>query len=783
MFATPILRRPRLDLSPPSPYHLSKDKKEATDVTQPGDMDPQSLTLEEARPLFEQLQDELRAADLAYHQKDAPEISDADYDAKKRQYRALAEAFPDLAAEATELDTVGAPVASGFGKITHAQRMMSLGNAFDDDDVADFDKGLRKYLGLSASEPLAYTAEPKIDGLSLSLRYENGTLVHAATRGDGAVGENVTANARTIDDIPQEIPNAPAILEVRGEVYMSHEDFAALNERHEARGGKTFANPRNAAAGSLRQLDAEITRARPLRFFAYSWGELSEPLGETQFDALARLREMGFQTNPLTRHCTSVADLIAHYRQIEEQRATLGYDIDGVVYKVDALALQDRLGFRSTTPRWAIAHKFPAELAWTRLEGIDIQVGRTGALSPVARLQPVTVGGVVVSNATLHNEDYIAGLDSKGEEIRDGKDIRIGDWVQVYRAGDVIPKIADVDLSKRPDGAEAYAFPTTCPQCDSPAVREEGDAVRRCTGGLICPAQAVEKLKHFVSRKAFDIDGLGAKQIEMFYGDETLAIKTPADIFSLQARDAQNLTKLKNRDGWGETSAANLFAAIEDKREIALARLIFGLGIRHVGEVGARDLALHYMDWDAMAEAVDTARPAALAHRAADEAEDGERIAAAQANRRARIKEVRDSAIAQCDVPPAARAAWEDLTGIDGIGATLGLSLSDAFANADERAAFDALRAYLTIVPPEAPQKDSPVAGKTVVFTGTLEKMTRAEAKARAEGLGAKVAGSVSKKTDILVAGPGAGSKEQKARDLGIRILDEDGWLTLIEGA
>ncbi|AUR35599.1 DNA ligase LigA [Phaeobacter piscinae] len=751
-------------------------------MTQSGKNDLKDLTSDEARSRFLALQDELRAADLAYHQADDPEISDADYDAKKREYRALAEQFPELADGATALETVGAPVASGFGKITHAQRMMSLGNAFDDEDVRDFDKGLRKYLGLGASDPLAYTAEPKIDGLSLSLRYENGKLIHAATRGDGAVGENVTENARTIADIPQEIGDAPAVLEVRGEVYMSHKDFAALNDRHAAQGGKTFANPRNAAAGSLRQLNAEITRSRPLRFFAYSWGELSEPLAETQFEALARLREMGFQTNPLTKHCTTTDALIAQYRLIEAQRATLGYDIDGVVYKVDALALQARLGFRSTTPRWAIAHKFPAELAWTRLEGIDIQVGRTGALSPVARLQPVTVGGVVVSNATLHNEDYIAGLDSKGEEIRDGKDIRIGDWVQVYRAGDVIPKIADVDLSKRPEEAVPFAFPVVCPECGSDAVREEGDAVRRCTAGLICPAQAVEKLKHFVSRKAFDIDGLGAKQIEAFYGDEVLAIKTPADIFTLQARDAKTLAKLKNRDGWGETSAANLFAAIEEKRRIELARLIFGLGIRHVGEVGARDLALHYGDWDAMAAAVDIARPAALAQRAADEAEDRERIAAAQEGRRARIKEARDRAIAALNVPSEARAAWDDLTGIDGIGATLGLSLSDAFANTEERAAFNALRGHLDIIPPEAPQNDSPVTGLTVVFTGTLEKMTRAEAKARAEGLGAKVAGSVSKKTDILVAGPGAGSKEQKARDLGVRILDEDGWLELIAG-
>jgi DNA ligase (NAD+) len=426
-----------------------------------------------------------------------------------------------------------------------------------------------------------------------------------------------------------------------------------------------------------------------------------------------------------------------------------------------------------------VAHKFPAELAWTRLEAIDIQVGRTGALSPVARLPPVTVGGVVVSNATLHNEDYIQGRDSKGAEIRGGKDIRIGDWVQVYRAGDVIPKVADVDLGKRPEDAAPYVFPTECPECGSKAVREEGDAVRRCTGGLICPAQAVEKLKHFVSRGAFDIEGMGAKQVEQFYTDQW--VKTPADIFTLRLRDNASLAKLKNREGWGEISAKKLFDAIDSKREITLVRLIFGLGIRHVGEVGAKDLAQHYLSWDALVQAVDQARPAALAHRQADLAEQSERVLAVKAGRRATIKAVRDRAIAQCQVPQEAAQAWADLTSIDGVGATLGLSLSDALANPTERAAFDALIAELTtIIPPELPKSDSSVAGKTVVFTGTLEKMTRAEAKAQAEGLGAKVASSVSKKTDILIAGPGAGSKEAKARDLGVQILTEDGWLELI---
>ncbi|MCE8554986.1 NAD-dependent DNA ligase LigA [Ruegeria pomeroyi] len=738
------------------------------------------MTEAEAAQELERLAGLLAQANLAYHTQDAPEISDAEYDALKQRNTAIEARFPHLKRADSPSEQVGARPGEGFSKVTHAVRMMSLGNAFDDEDVTDFDRSIRKYLGLDTDAPLAYTAEPKIDGLSLSLRYEQGVLVQAATRGDGEVGENVTANARTIADIPARIEGAPEVLEVRGEVYMSHADFAALNTRQEAEGGKLFANPRNAAAGSLRQLDAAITRARPLRFFAYSWGELSEPLAETQMQAIERLASLGFQTNPLTRRCDDLEAMIAHYRDIEAQRATLGYDIDGVVYKLDDLSLQARLGFRSTTPRWAIAHKFPAELAWTRLEAIDIQVGRTGALSPVARLSPVTVGGVVVSNATLHNEDYIAGRDSRGQEIRDGKDIRVGDWVQVYRAGDVIPKIADVDLSKRPEDAQPFDFPTQCPECGSPAIREEGDAVRRCTGGVICPAQAVEKLKHFVSRAAFDIEGLGAKQVEQFHADGW--IREPADIFELRSRYGEGLQQLKNREGWGEKSATNLFQAIDDKRRIPLARLIFALGIRHVGEVGAKDLALHYRDWAAMAAALDTARPAALAHRAADTAEEQERQQAQAEGRRARISDTRAAVISAQEVPPEAAAAWADLIGVDGIGATLGLSLSDAFANTDERAAFDRLTAHLTVIPPDAPARDSPVAGKTVVFTGSLEKMTRAEAKARAEALGAKVAGSVSKKTDLLVAGPGAGSKLKTAQSLGIETLDEDGWLTLIEG-
>ncbi|MEM6740662.1 MAG: NAD-dependent DNA ligase LigA, partial [Pseudomonadota bacterium] len=525
-------------------------------------------------------------------------------------------------------------------------------------------------------------------------------------------------------------------LEVRGEVYMSHEDFAALNARQKEAGAKTFANPRNAAAGSLRQLDSEITRARPLRFFAYAWGELSEPLADTQSASIARLKALGFQTNDLVGRFEDLAELLAHYAKIEAQRATLGYDIDGVVYKVDELSLQQRLGYRSTTPRWAIAHKFPAELAWTRLEAIDIQVGRTGALSPVARLTPVTVGGVVVSNATLHNEDYIAGRDAKGNPIRGGRDIRVGDWVQVYRAGDVIPKIADVDLTKRPEGTVAYDFPTVCPICGSAAIREVGDSVRRCTGGMSCPAQAVEKLKHFVSRAAFDIEGLGAKQVEAFYADGW--IKEPSDIFGLEARFGSGARQLKNREGWGEKSALNLFEAIKEKRKIPLNRLIFAFGIRHIGESASQLLARHYGSWDAFRGAV----------LAAEERES---------------------------------EAWADLVDIDGVGPVMANALVTAFGQSAERASIDRLAAHLDIQPVAPPaSEDSPVAGKVIVFTGTLEQMSRAEAKARAEALGAKVAGSVSSKTDLVVAGPGAGSKAKKAAELGIETLDEEGWLDLI---
>ena len=740
------------------------------------------LTEAEARAELARLADAIAAANTAYHGLDAPEISDAEYDALKRRNAEIEARFPALKRADSPSDQIGAAVAEGFGKVRHEIRMLSLENAFEDGDVAEFDARVRSFLGSDA--PIAYTAEPKIDGLSLSLRYERGVLVQAATRGDGEVGENVTDNARTIADIPQRLDGAPDVLEVRGEVYMSHADFAALNARQAAGGGKVFANPRNAAAGSLRQLDATITAARPLRFFAYGWGAVTEPLATSQFAAISRLKALGFQTNPLTVLCSGPAEMLAHYRRIEAVRADLGYDIDGVVYKVDDLSLQGRLGFRSTTPRWAIAHKFPAELAWTELEAIDIQVGRTGALSPVARLRPVTVGGVVVSNATLHNEDYIAGRDSRGQVIREGKDIRVGDWVQVYRAGDVIPKVADVDMARRPAGAVPYVFPHLCPECGSEAVREEGDSVRRCTGGLICPAQAVERLVHFVSRSAFDIEGLGRKQIEMFFADSLLPVREPADIFTLEARDAANpLQKLRNRDGFGEKSVTNLWAAIRERRRIGLARVIFALGMRHVGEVAAQDLARHYLTWEALVAAVDLARPAALAHRAADEAELQERAAAEAEGRRARVKEARDRAVGALSVPDDAAAAWQELITGDGIGPVLALSLSDTLANPEERASIARLVAHLDIQPPEARATESPVAGLTVVFTGTLEKMTRAEAKARAEALGAKVAGSVSAKTDLLVAGPGAGSKAKDAERLGVRMIDEDGWLALIGDA
>ncbi|QDL92252.1 NAD-dependent DNA ligase LigA [Paroceanicella profunda] len=703
------------------------------------DTDISDLTEDQARAELEWLAARIAEADVAYHREDAPLLTDSDYDALRRRNLAIEERFPHLRRADSPAMRVGAAPADGFSKVRHRVRMLSLANAFSAEEVTEFDTRIRRFLGLDAEAPLAYTAEPKIDGLSLSLRYEKGVLVQAATRGDGAEGENVTANARTVDDIPERIADAPEVMEVRGEVYMAHDDFEALNAAQEARGARPFANPRNAAAGSLRQLDAGVTAARPLRFFAYAWGEVSEPLGETQSGVLARFKAMGFSVNPLTQLCDGPGAMIARYDHIAAERAMLPYDIDGVVYKLDRLDLQERLGFRSTTPRWAIAHKFAAEEAVTELTAIEIQVGRTGALSPVARLRPVTVGGVVVSNATLHNEDYIAGRGGDGEPIREGRDIRVGDWVTVYRAGDVIPKIKDVDLSRRPDSAVPYVFPETCPACGSHAPREPGEAVRRCSGGLICPAQSVEKLRHFVSRAAFDIDGLGARQVEAFHSMGW--VNEPADIFTLKDRHGPgNLQRVQSLEGWGEKSATKLFAAIDERRRIPLNRLIFGLGIRHVGESTATLLARHYGSWRAFEAAM----------RAAQEDE----------------------------------AERQGLLDIDGVGTVLASALIETFAEPNARAAMDRLLAQLEVEDVAAPSgAGSPVAGKTVVFTGTLEKMTRAEAKARAESLGAKVSGSVSKKTDIVVAGPGAGSKLAQAEALGLEVLSEDDWLALISGA
>ena len=693
---------------------------------------------EEARSELARLAKLLSEANLAYHTHDSPLMDDATFDALKLRNAEIEARFPDLKRTDSPGDQVGAPPSEGFGKVTHARRMLSLGNAFDEADVFEFDQSIRRYLGMDGNEPLAYTAEPKIDGLSLSLRYEEGRLVQAATRGNGMMGENVTANARVINDIPERIDGSLNVIEVRGEVFMSLGDFRKLNTRQAEQNGKIFANPRNAAAGSLRQLDPEITRGRPLRFIAHGWGEISAPLASGQLDFIMALAKLGFAVSALTRLCHSVREMLEHYTHIESERAELDYDIDGVVYKVNDLSLQSRLGFRSTSPRWAVAHKFPAELAWTRLEGIDIQVGRTGALSPVARLSPVTVGGVTVSNATLHNEDYIAGRNATGGVIRDGKDIRVGDWVQVYRAGDVIPKVADVDLTRRPKETAPFSFPEICPECGSAAVRETGDAVHRCVGGLVCPAQAVEKLKHFVSRAAFDIEGLGARQVEQFWADGW--IREPADIFLLRKRHENGTEQLKDRDGWGEKSAENLFQAIEERRSIPLRRLIYALGIRHVGEAVSGLLANHFGSWSSLVDAMDQAR-----------GKSG--------------------------------SAWEDLNAVDGVGEVVAGSLATTFAQTSERALIDRLVARIHVQDAAAPNLESPVAGKTVVFTGTLEKMTRAEAKARAEALGAKVSGSVSARTDLVIAAPGAGSKARKAVELGIDILDENGWLELIGDA
>ena len=689
------------------------------------------LDLEAAKSEHQRLHEEIAAHDRAYYQDDAPRVSDGDYDALRRRYGALEAEFPDLASPDSLTQKVGAAPSDKFAKIIHAVPMLSLGNIFADEDLVEFVARVKRFLGLGAEAPLAFTAEPKIDGLSCSLRYEAGVLVSAATRGDGFEGEDVTANVRTIGDIPKKLSGSPPqVLEVRGEVYMGHADFAALNAGQAEQGKPLFANPRNAAAGSLRQLDSSVTARRPLKFFAYAWGEVSHPPADTQSGMMEAFRAYGFAVNPLTVLCNTAEEMLAHFRMIESRRASLGYDIDGVVYKVDSLALQQRLGFVSRAPRWATAHKFPAEKATSVLRDIEIQVGRTGALTPVARLDPVTVGGVVVSNATLHNEDEIAR-----------KDIRIGDTVIVQRAGDVIPQIVGVVLDKRPEGAEPYKMRETCPVCGSAAVREidpktgAADVVRRCTGQLVCAAQAVERLRHFCSRNAFDIEGLGDKQIAFFY--EKGLIKTPADIFTLAERDrASNLTKIENYEGLGKVSTRKLFEAIEARREIVLNRFIFALGIRHVGETNAIRLARRFESFEVLRE---TARQA-----------------------------------------QAGTVFREDLIAIDGVGEVLAEAVADFFMEPHNEEALDALLREVRPQPMEAVKSDSPVAGKVVVFTGSLSRLTRDEAKAMAERLGAKVSGSISKKTDLLVAGADAGSKLAKARELGVETIDEEGWLALV---
>ncbi len=680
-----------------------------------------ALTLAQARREHARLGAEIAEHDRRYHGEDAPTISDADYDALRRRYTEIEAAFPELAGAESADRRVGAPPSEKFAKVRHAVPMLSLGNIFAEEEVQEFCARVRRFLGMAEDSNLDVVAEPKIDGLSCSLRYEDGELVQAATRGDGFEGEEVTANARTVRSIPDRLAGAPKIFEARGEVYMRHADFAALNARQAEAGKPQFANPRNAAAGSLRQLDPNVTAGRPLAFFAYAWGEVSEPFASTQLAAMRAMQRFGLPINPLSRLCRTSAEMLEHYRAIEAQRASLGYDIDGVVYKVDDLALQQRLGFVSRSPRWAVAHKFPAEQATTFVEAIEINVGRTGALTPIARLRPVTVGGVVVSNATLHNEDEIAR-----------KDVRVGDMIVVQRAGDVIPQIVRVVPEKRPPGAKPYQFPHTCPACGSAALREidektgEADVVRRCTGRLICPAQAVEGLKHFCSRNAFDIEGLGDKQIELFFSEGL--IRTPADIFTLRARDGQGRPPLSEWEGFGETSVRNLFDAIDARRTIALNRFLYALGIRHVGETNARRLARHFGDWEHLRAAA----------RAAD--------------------------------------AAQEFSAIEGIGPVVAESIADFFAEPRNEAGLDALLSQVKVEPMEAIASGHPLAGQTIVFTGSLERMTREEAKAMAERLGAKVSGSISSKTNLVVAGPGAGSKLAKARELGVETIDEDEW-------
>jgi DNA ligase (NAD+) len=686
----------------------------------------EALAAKEAKAEHARLEAEISAHDKRYYQDDAPTVSDAEYDALRARYETIEQRFPELHSLTSLTRRVGAAPAAKFKKVRHAVPMLSLGNAFAEEDVREFVERIRRFLKLDEA-PLAFVAEPKIDGVSCSLRYEEGVLKVAATRGDGEEGEDVTANVRTIADVPQRLAgrDVPELFGVRGEVYMSRADFLKLNERQEKAGEKIFANPRNAAAGSLRQLDSAITASRPLRFFAYGWGEASKVPADTQHGVIEAMKRWGLPVNPLTKLCPSVEDMLAHYRAIEGKRATLGYDIDGVVYKLDRLDWQNRLGFVSRSPRWALAHKFPAERATTVVRDIMITVGRTGALTPTAILQPVNVGGVVVSNATLHNEDEIKR-----------KDVRIGDTVTIQRAGDVIPQVLAVVLDKRPKSAKPYKFPTVCPVCGSHAVREDGEVVRRCTGGLVCAAQAVERLRHFVSRSAFDIEGLGEIQVQAFY--EWGLVRQPADIFTLRKRDARmkKEDRLAKREGWGPVSAGKLFDAIDARRKISMNRFVYALGIRHVGETNALRLARHY-------HTIESLRKAALAAKPESE-------------------------------------AYQELIAIDGIGEVVADAVVEFFREKHNLRALDALLKEVEVEPVAAVASNSPVSGKTVVFTGALAQMSRDEAKAMAERLGAKVAGSVSKKTDYVVAGPGAGSKLKEAAKHGVKVLTEEEWFALV---
>jgi len=700
-----------------------------------------TLTKAQAKVELTRLTLEIEGHDKLYYQDDAPKISDAGYDALRRRFNAIEARFPEFVTSSSPSQKIGAAPSGRFKKVRHAVPMLSLDNAFAEEDVSDFVGRIRRFLKLDDDEKIDFSAEPKIDGLSMSLRYEGGELVTAATRGDGVEGEDVTANIRTLEDVPKKLKgrNVPDVCEVRGEVYMTKQAFLALNERQRAAGETIFANPRNSAAGSLRQKDPSITASRPLGFFAYAWGEMAQMPADTQSGMIAWFERCGFITNPLTKLCHSVEQLIAFHRKIEEARARLDYDIDGVVYKVDRLDWQERLGFVSRTPRWAIAHKFPAERAITVLRDIEIQVGRTGSFTPVGKLEPVGVGGVIVQNVTLHNEDYIRGIGGDGEQLREGRDIRIGDTVVVQRAGDVIPQIVDVVIDKRPKTAREYHFPKKCPcPLHTDVVREETAAGEegsraRCTGEFACPYQKIEHLKLFASRRAFDIDGLGEKQIEFFF--EQGWVKEPSDIFTLPARNTR--LKLEEIEGYGETSVRNLFAAIEGRRRIALERFIFALGMRHVGETTALALARGYGSWAAFHDAC------------------------------LRVAKGDEEAVAEMDA-------------LDQIGETVIASIGAYFGESHNRGIVERLTKEVTILDAEKPKSNSAVAGKTVVFTGALEKMTRDEAKATAERLGAKAAGSVSKKTDYVVAGPGAGSKLTDAQKHGVAVLTEDEWLKLI---